>query len=207
MRVAEEEGLVGEVRERLRDPDYVELCPAASMATSGSGSGRGGRKELAHLLSIELDEAHSAAAVADGDEAVTVCLNLIMPLRATTRSRCSVVRTRVRGRCSLAQPRRDLHLLAGDGNSRDGRAEGARQEARGAAYAAAYVEDAEGFAVPSGLGGGGGGGAGVIWDGQARDAEKKADEVELGGFLGFGCFGGVGGPVAVVDVLAPFWVE
>lgn len=35
------------------------------------------------------------------------------------------------------------------------------------------------------------------------DVEEQADQVDLGCFFGLGGFGFIGGPVAVVDVLAP----
>lgn len=41
---------------------------------------------------------------------------------------------------------------------------------------------------------------------QPADVEQQADEVQLRRLLGVACLGGVGRPVAVVDVLAPFFI-
>lgn len=41
---------------------------------------------------------------------------------------------------------------------------------------------------------------------QPADVEQQADEVQLRRLLGVACLGGVGRPVAVVDVLAPFFL-
>ena len=78
----------------------------------------------------------------------------------------------------------DMDLLAGDGDARHGAPPLGGEVARSAADAASDVEDVAVF-------------------GEARGLEEKADQVDLGGFLGVGGFGLVGGPVAVVDVFAP----
>lgn len=122
VRVPEEEGLVGEVAERLGDPDDVEAAAVA------------GSEELPHLLGVELEEPDPAAVGADGDEAVL--------LRRWLRV-CGGLAGRG-GAGGFAQPGCDLHLLAGDGDARHGAAgEGGGEEARGAAHPAAHVEDAE----------------------------------------------------------------
>lgn len=128
------------------------------------------REEIAHLLGVELEELDLA--LPESEEPVGIFLrvgDLLVGL-------------------GLGQTLGYLDLLGGDGDAGHGAAELGGEVARGAAYAAADVEDPAALA-------------------DARGVEEQADECDLGVFLGEGRLGLFCCPVAVMDVLAPFCVR
>jgi hypothetical protein len=116
---------------------------------------------VGHLLGVQLYEAGLSGA--ERNEAIGVLTSVCPGL-------------------GEGEPVGDLDLLGGDGDAGDSAAVLGGEVPRGAADAAADVEDA---AV----------------GGQGGDVEEQLDEIELGGLLGV--LGVWGGPVAMMYVLSP----